>query len=180
MKDSWIIQVEQLKEWKKMIKNGKGENVVAQIDDIFHKLEVKEIDKEKEFNEVKLTFIEKVEDGKLYSVDAWKTDNQDEEGMSLAKIWIYNDGRFFIKFTDEYILDTPTLVYRELEKLLKDILLGKEILIRDTDDEDLFKWLEKNKDTPLIVESIEVESWGLWVKNCPYRIDLSNDYYYLA
>ena len=183
MKDTWIIQVEQLREWKELIYEGKGGDVVGQINDILNQCVVEDdSEDEEEFYEVKLTFIENIKNGKLHSVDAWDTDCHDEEGMSLAKIWMYDDGRFFIRFEDEHLMNpkTPMSVYRQLEKLLEGVLLGKEIKISDTYDDDLFAWLEENKDTPLIVETLEIESWGLWIKDCPYRIDLSDDYYYLA
>ena len=39
MKDSWIIQIEQLKEWKDFILQGEENEVLGQIDDILVRID---------------------------------------------------------------------------------------------------------------------------------------------
>ena len=39
MKDSWIIQIDQLQEWKELIESGDIETVRGQIDDILSQME---------------------------------------------------------------------------------------------------------------------------------------------
>ena len=34
MKDTWIIQIEQLEEWKELLSKGDSQSVIEQIDDI--------------------------------------------------------------------------------------------------------------------------------------------------
>ena len=169
MKNSWIIQVEQLLEWRKLILKGKTKDVVEQIGDILNQIGYNR------FNEVKTTFLLVNNMGEaIYAVDAWQTDCQDEEGSTLANIKLFKNGRFEVNIRDEYEYDQEVheLVYGKLEELLKERLIGKAILVPHTKDDDLYDWLEENKTEPLIVESLEIDSWGIWTKNCPYRIDL--------
>jgi len=177
MKNSWIIQISQLKEWKNLILEGKGNDVVSQINDILNQIG----HDGSRFNEVKTTFLMINGIGDVtYTVDAWLTDCQNEEGVVLADVTIFKNGHFEVRIRDGYECDQEVekLVYIELEKLLKNYLTGKRILVLNTEDDDLSNWLDENKNKPLIVESVEVDSWGIWVKDCPYRIDL--DEYVLA
>lgn len=58
---------------------------------------------------------------------------------------------------------------------LTGIKKGDKFRINETicEDKDLLDWYDGQEDKVLVANNVELESWGVWTENCPYRIDLS-------
>lgn len=119
--------------------------------------------------EINTVLIKVYGDGtKEYTVNA----REDLFPVHIGTILITKKGHFELimdRCSNNYE-ENENIILKEIEKLLREKLIGKEITASSIDD-DLANWLDEN-DKPLIVEGLEIESHGIWIEGCDYRIDM--------
>lgn len=87
--------------------------------------------------------------------------NEDEQAENYSKNII------------ETILYNLEMSLQEEIKKEEPLHVGDKFIITETDDLELEEWYEEQENKILIARTVEYDSWGVWVDNCDYRIDLS-------